>query len=201
MSKALDIAENLSLLSTKYTSSSTTLDSVVLGSSTTDHASRALTGTFSGTIGSTATFPAGHIIQTQHCSYSTETSTDSTTFVATALTKQITMTSASNKVIIMTNMAGCLKTASDYFGAFTIYRGSTNLAAGGSGTVTNYDWMGNIQNLPASQLSENISMCYVDTPGTGTHTYTVYYGSTSGGSVYYCVWQQTSQMILMELAV
>ena len=57
MSKALDIAENLALLSTKYTSSTSTLDSVALGSST--------TGTFNGTLGSSVTFPAGHIIQTQ----------------------------------------------------------------------------------------------------------------------------------------
>ena len=35
MSKALDIAENLALLSTKYTSSSSTLDSVVLDSTIT----------------------------------------------------------------------------------------------------------------------------------------------------------------------
>ena len=157
----------------------------------------------SGAFASGMTFPAGHIIQVQPFTYSTETSTDSTTFVATAITKQITMTSASNKVVIMVNVAGCLKTASDYFGAFTIYRGSTNLAAGGSGTVTNNDWMGNLNNLPAAQFSNNISMCYVDTPGAGTHTYSVYYGSSGGAgySVYYCVWGQTSQIILMEVSV
>ena len=75
MSKALDIAENLALLSTKYTSSSSTLDSVVLGASTTDHSSRALTGTFNGTLGSSTTFPAGHVIKTYYAEYTESNST------------------------------------------------------------------------------------------------------------------------------
>ena len=75
MSKALDIAENLALLSTKYNSSSSTLDSVVLGASTTDHASRALTGTFNGTLGSSTTFPAGCIIKIYYAEYTESNST------------------------------------------------------------------------------------------------------------------------------
>ena len=67
MSKSLDIAENLALLSTKYTSSTSTLDSVALGSST--------TGTFNGTLGSSATFPAGSVLQVQSTTKTDVTST------------------------------------------------------------------------------------------------------------------------------
>ena len=96
MSKALDIAENLALLSTKYTSSSSTLDSVVLGASTTDHASRALTGTFNGTIGSSATFPAGHVLQVVQ-NENTETNSLTTSYV-NLYEVSITLKSASSDV-------------------------------------------------------------------------------------------------------
>tara|TARA_R100000426_G_C4793722_1_gene99682 strand:+ start:127 stop:648 length:522 start_codon:yes stop_codon:yes gene_type:complete len=155
-------------------------------------------GTFSGTIGN-ASFPSGHIVQMQHFSINAETSTNSTTFVATALTDQITITDASNKVIIIANVAGALKTGANYISAYTIYRGTTNLASGGSDTVSAYDWMGFLKSGDSNEAGTNINMCFVDTPGAGTHTYTVYYGSNDGSNAYFCVWNQTSQIILMEV--
>ena len=96
MSKALDIAENLALLSTKYTSSTSTLDSVALGSST--------TGTFNGTLGSSATFPSGHIISVQ----SSEVSEDSMTLPGAGNnldtvfgTHTHTFKSANSKILVM----------------------------------------------------------------------------------------------------
>ena len=105
MSKALDIAENLALLSTKYTSSSSTLDSVVLGASTTDHASRALTGTFNGTIGSSATFSAGYILQVVTTVDNTEIShqTGQTPYNYSQLNTAITLKKANSKILINFN--------------------------------------------------------------------------------------------------
>ena len=81
MSKALDIAENLALLSTKYTSSTSTLDSVALGSS--------MTGTYNGTLGSSATFPSGHIIQVVSENFEGTDTATGTSEVNTFLTKSI----------------------------------------------------------------------------------------------------------------
>ena len=152
------------------------------------------------TLHSDVSFPAGMIINVQHFSVASETNTSSQTFVETALTDQITMTSASNKVIIIANVAGALKTASNYDVAYTIYRGTTNLANGGSNTIGDNDWMGFIKSGDSAEAGTNVNMTYVDTPGAGTHTYTVRYASSNSlYNAYFCVWGQTSQMILMEV--
>ena len=146
------------------------------------------------------TFPAGHILQVQHYINNSESYTTSTTMTATALTDTITTASSSNKVVIIANVAGVLKTGSNSKAAYSIYRGTQNLAAGGSNSVTAYDWMGWFQSGDSGQAGLNINMCYVDSPGSAaTHTYTVYYGNTDGHNTYFSVWDQTSQIILMEV--
>ena len=101
MSKALDIAENLALLSTKYTSSTSTLDSVALGSST--------TGTFNGTIGSSATFPAGHVLQVKNFIFSKIARTDSASFTqitdgSVNFELSITPTRTNSKILMLSNI-------------------------------------------------------------------------------------------------
>jgi len=143
--------------------------------------------------------PAGMIINVQHSSNSSETNTNSTSFTATGLTDSIT-TTGSNKVIIIANVAGALKTGADYMAAFSIYRGTTNLASGASDSIAAYDWMGFIKSGNTGEAGTNVNMCYVDSPSAGTHSYTVYYGTNNGSyNAYFNVWGQTSQMILMEL--
>ena len=156
-------------------------------------------GTFSGTIGSNATFPADMIKNVQHMTNASQHTTDSTTFTATNITDQIT-TTGSNKVVIIANCAGVLIGGGNYAIALTIYRGTTNLATGASGTVSNYDWMGTVQSGSAIWLMNNVNMAYVDSPGAGTHTYTVYWGTTDDNFTSYLNYNnQTSQMVLMEL--
>ena len=150
-------------------------------------------------LGSNTTFPSEIIIGVQHMSVASETNTNSGTFTATALTDSIT-TTGSNKVVIIANVAGGLKTGANYIAAYTIYRGTTNLATGGSDTVSAYDWMGHITSGDGGEAGTNVNMCFVDSPGAGTHTYTVRYGTNNTGyNAYFCVWGQTSQMILMEV--
>jgi hypothetical protein len=149
MSKALDIAENLSLLSTKYTSSSTTLDSVVLGSSTTDHASRALTGTFNGTIGSTATFPAGRIIKVVSTNGSNEYLTTATAWGSSTKIADLetihTCASSSNKVLLSATFIAKPKGTFYYADFYKIVSGTTtyNLSGETEGIVRVYEGGGN----------------------------------------------------------
>jgi hypothetical protein len=49
--------------------------------------------------------PAGHILQTVTQTYSTPTSINSTSFTSTGLTKSITPTSTSSKILVIVNLA------------------------------------------------------------------------------------------------
>ena len=128
MSKALDIAENLALLSSKYTSSTSTLDSVVLGASTTDHASRALTGTFNGTLSSSVIFPSGHVIKTYYAEY---TESNSTTYAADSwhdipnlsITTDVPQSTSSKFLLFGHTVHG---TPADWSAKFRFYNATTN---------------------------------------------------------------------------
>ena len=151
------------------------------------------------TLHSDVTFPADMIKNVQHMSNAVQHTTDSTTFVATNITDTIT-TTGSNKVLIIANCAGVLTGGGQYYIALTIYRGTTNLAAGSSNTVSDYDRMGSLQNGFAGWVESNVNMAYVDSPGAGTHTYTVRWGANSSSFTSYLNYNnQTSQMVLMEL--
>ena len=124
MSKSLDIAENLALLSTKYTSSTSTLDSVALGSST--------TGTFNGTLGSSVTFPAGHVLQVQ-----STTKTDVTTTSGLAVDQVADLTGMSVDITPKTTTSKFFVTFNLYVGVntsdtitFQLKRDSTDIAKG-----------------------------------------------------------------------
>ena len=81
-------------------------------------------GTFNGTIGSSASFPAGIILQVQYGVYSNEHYTESTHFddaATTAFQVSITPADTSNKIIVYTSWEMELQTA-DEGGCADFYR-------------------------------------------------------------------------------
>jgi hypothetical protein len=58
---------------------------------------------------STAGFPAGSVLQVVNAVYTDETSSSSTTFADTGLTATITPSSATSKILVLVNHAGCGK--------------------------------------------------------------------------------------------
>ena len=127
----------------------------------------------------------------------------------TGLSVSITMTNASNKVLIQ--FQSSYSTGSDLGqrGSFRLLRGSTVINVGdtaGSRTRGIFPSM----EVRQTQMSTPVAGCFLDTPGTGTHTYklqvgaeagagTVVVNSTTGGdSVTH--YRGASNLIVMEVA-
>ena len=128
------------------------------------------------------------------------TSTTSTSYVDSGLSLGITLTSSSNKVLILVNGGhsyvqinfpnGMIETICRQ--SSTTYSSSNDLA-----NVT-YGFSQVYNSVYLNTASH--SMNYLDTPSTTTPTYRVFFRSRSGGSV---VWQEGSSkltMTLMEIA-
>ena len=112
------------------------------------------------------------VIQVVQGSNSTETSTTSTSFVATGLTATITPQSTTSKIFIMFN--GILVPADGNGGALSvaIYRGSTNIF-GDAVNSANGTMVGSDNPL---NMSLRLSMNYLDFPATtSSTTYTLYF--------------------------
>ena len=103
-------------------------------------------------------------------------STTSGSYQATGLSQAITMTDASNKVLV-TASGTANNGSSGEGGKFTLYRGSTNLATNGD-SIAGFWGEDNSNNITTT-----ITMTFLDTPGAGTHTYAVYYKVWGGGSI------------------
>jgi hypothetical protein len=118
----------------------------------------------------------------------TKTDTDSTTnsiansVTISGLSQAITMSDASNKVLVMANISVGGRANSE--AALSLYRGTTQIYLGDAGTGprasvpvgmlwTNHTWQGNAA-----------SIMFLDTPGSGTHTYTVRFGGNGSIFIY-----------------
>ena len=154
---------------TKALNPSTTLGDIEYRSSTANTNTRLGIGTtgqvltVSGGVPSWAT-PAGggKVLQVVNATYSTQTTSSSSTFVTSGLTATITPTSATSKILVLTNNNGCGKESSNTFIQMKLTRNSTDLitfengAASSGGTGTNY--------------IGSISCCYLDSPATTSAT-------------------------------
>jgi hypothetical protein len=117
------------------------------------------------------------VIQVVQGSSSTQTSTTSTSFVATGLTATITPQSTTSKIFVMFN--GILCPADGNGGALSIaiYRNGSNIfgdtANSGDGTMVGSD--------NPLNMSLRLSMNYLDSPSTtSATTYTLYLAASSG---------------------
>ena len=163
----------------------------------------------SGIVGLTSTgMPAGSIVQVlQTQKTDTFTSSNSTWVDITGLSQSITMTSASNKVLVQVNLSMINGTTTGSISA--LKRDSTFIGLAASGYGNRQNGLGAELYNPRSDVTRTTSYSVLDTPGTGTHTYqvvvdpnsyTVYVNRTEsdGDSDDYS--RGTSDIILMEIA-
>jgi hypothetical protein len=142
-----------------------------------------------------AALPTGSILQVLSSTDSTERATTSTSFTANSNTLSVTITptSSTSKFFISVSTTGYKNT--DSFGAYTIYRNSTNL-----GNATN----GMAQIQPSGYFP--VAMSITDSPATASAiTYQVYYKMIGGsGNAYLNAGQSgqptTGGITVMEIA-
>ena len=134
---------------------------------------------------SSATFPAGHVLQTLAVTTSTQRTTTSTGWITSPdITLDIT-TTGSNKVFIsLCAGLSSKKTTGENAnsrtaGGWGLMRGSTHLVEqdichdnGGHGATTTYGYTAN----------DSASIVYLDSPGAGTHTYAMIFGKAPSAS-------------------
>jgi hypothetical protein len=131
--------------------------------------------------GKTVTLPAGtggKVLQVVNGTYSTGVASSSSTFADTGLTATITPTSATSKILVLVNQAGCGKEANNTYLFLRLLRDSTVISyferfAGGNGSSS--------QNFIGS-----CSACYLDSPATASSvSYKTQLASSQNNAVVY----------------
>lgn len=192
--------------------SATNRTNLGLGSMATQAAnSVSITG---GAIGSSVVFPAGHVIQVlQTVKTDTFSSGVNASFTAvTGLSKAITLSNASNKVLVMVQLSA-VNESSGGGGVSSIFRGATNILVADTGSSNQLE--GGVAfeqyNSDADMPPVTMFMQKLDTPGSiGPHTYAVYVaGDANGNTIYvnrtesdtnsFYIQRTTSSITLMEI--
>jgi hypothetical protein len=139
---------------------------------------------------STIQASAGSVLQVVSATTSTNSSTTSTSFVATNLTASITPRFATSKILVSVNGVG-YATAGTY-AYYTIARGTTVLSSGSSGLVALYNNDGAVP----------ISMSFLDSPSTTSSiSYTAYFKRGAIGTAFFVEGTNgTGVITLMEIA-
>jgi len=139
-----------------------------------------------------ATLPTGSVLQVVTANLTTEQSTTSTSLVTTTLAATITPTSSSSKIYVV--VSGNFDNGAIAQQAFvTVFRGATNIGAGGNG-------MGNLYGS-ATRSIVPIAFNYLDSPATtSATTYTVYYSANAGTIIRWSQGGAQSTITLMEIS-
>ena len=126
-----------------------------------------------GTIASAVTFPAGHVLQIVEGTLTVQSTTSSTNYVDSGLNASITPSSASNKILILSNMQACRSSQGGASGlGLRVVRGSTPLFTPAANH--NVYWGANGGYIPWNDQ-------YLDSPNTTSAiTYKIQYASLSG---------------------
>ncbi len=164
----------------------------------------------SGIVGLTSTgMPAGSIVQVLHTQKTDTFTSDASTWTdITGLSQSITMTSASNKVLVQVNLSILNGTTTGSISA--LKRGDTFIGLAQSGYGSRQNGLGAELYNDRADVFRTTSYSVLDTPGTGTHTYKVVVDPNSytvyvkrseqdGESASYS--RGTSDITLMEVAV
>ena len=167
-----------------------------------------------GTIGSSVVFPEHHIIQVLQ-TVKTDTFSDSVTATfeaVTGLSQAITLSNASNKVLVMVQLSA-VNESSGGGGVASIFRGATNILVADTGLSNQLE--GGVAfeqyNADADMPPVTMFMQKLDVPGSvGPHTYAVYVAGDATGNTIYVnrsesdsnntyIQRTTSSITLMEI--
>ena len=109
-------------------------------------------------------FSEGSVLQVVNATYSTQTSTTSSTYTDTGLSASITPSSASNKILVITNNNGnyIASGSVDAGIRFRLLRGATSIAV--------LDDLAAYLDATTSHAGTSVSTCYLDSPSTTSST-------------------------------
>ena len=133
----------------------------------------------------------GKVLQVVAGTHATEVSSSLTnTYVTTNITASITPSATSSKVLIIANTTGRVGT-SNKNGAYTIFKGSSDLDSTGNGFARVRDSDGDI--------FVNAPIVHLDSPNTTSSTTYTMFMKVNGGSVFSSTSDSPSTIILMEI--
>ena len=166
-------------------------------------------GSVTGGTGGLGLRSPGSVIQTLHTQKTDTFTSDSSTWAdITGLSQSITMTSASNKVLVQVNLNILNGTTT---GSITgLKRGDTFIGLAESGYGSRSVGLGAELYNDRADVFRTTSYSVLDTPGTGTHTYkvvvdpngsTAYVNRSENDSDAGSYSRGTSDITLMEIAV
>jgi hypothetical protein len=140
---------------------------------------------------------AGNILQVVQGTYSTQVNTSSSTYSDTGLTATITPTSASSKILVLVNQAGCGKESGNTSGRFRLVRNATEV-------IVFEKYLGYTAST-ATNYAGSCSTCYLDSPATtSATTYKTQFASSNNIAGVYAQASDggspTSIITLMEVA-
>jgi len=145
-----------------------------------------------------ATPTSGAVIQVVSGTYATQTTTTSTSYVASGLSLSITPTSASNKVLCFVNVSGHTIRGGNDTGFFMrLRRGSTAILDDGA-----YVTYVEANNATRTQLGMPVTRVFLDSPATtSATTYDIQIKSDGGGAATIAAqWNNNTSIItLMEV--
>ena len=158
------------------------------------------TGTITGLsatgISAEPVFP-GNILQVVNATYSTQTGSSSSTFADTGLTTTITPASASSKILVLVNQAGCGKDTNNTRLQLSLLRGST--------TIAEFERYGGTNGVTTANSIGSCSICYLDSPATTSSvTYKTQFASQGNNATVFVqlasTTGSTSTITLLEVA-
>ena len=138
--------------------------------------------------GKTVTLPSGTGGKILQVLQDTKTDTDSTTnsiansVTISGLSQAITMSAATNRVLVMAQVS--ISGESNSEAALSLYRGTTQIYLGNSGTGVRASVPVGMGWSSAGWQGNSASIVFVDTPGTGTHSYTVRFGGNGSSRIW-----------------
>jgi len=119
-----------------------------------------------------AQMPTGSVLQVVSATVTGNSSTTSTSFVASNLTADITPADATNKVLVLIQTGGRISDTGEMY--YTLYEDATNLGHSTKG-------MGKIGS-GSGRIDVPLALIYLASPASASAvTYTLYYGQVSAG--------------------
>jgi hypothetical protein len=140
----------------------------------------------------------GKVLQVVNATFSTQVVSSSSTFADTGLTATITPTSATSKILVLVNQAGCGKQNNNTSLALRLLRDAT--------VALNFERIGGFDNANTNNFIGSCSACFLDSPATtSATTYKTQLASSGNASQVYTQVTDggisaTSTITLMEIA-